>query len=119
MMRHTLVAVLAVSLGGCATILEEGEQSLNVRTSNNSNVEVTIDGRSITTPGSVTVDRDGSDISATTSASGCASSTAIDKEVDGTFFVNILSGGLWGSTTDYATGKMWEYDTDVVVNCSN
>ena len=119
MKKFLPLAVLSITLGGCASILEDDTQSLNVRTSNNANIDVTIDGRTVTTPGSITVDRDGSDISANTSAAGCASSTAIDREVDGTFFVNILSGGLWGSSTDYATGKMWEYDTDVVVNCSN
>lgn len=113
------VATIGLLSSGCATILNDDTQTLNVRTSNNSSVEVSVAGQTVTTPGSVTVARDGSDISAMTSASGCAQTTAIDREVDGVFFVNLLSGGVGGSTTDYASGKMWEYDTDVVVNCNN
>ncbi len=118
MKKGFLGIIVAFLFGGCATILEEDTQTLNVRTSTNQEVEVVVAGRTYETPASVEVDRDGSELSVATKADGCAATTSVDREVDTTFFVNILTGGLWGSTTDYATGKMWEYDSDVVINCS-
>ena len=112
------MVLLVLLFQGCATILEDDTQSLNVRTSDNKAITVSVDGQSVETPTSVTVDRDGSKIAVTTDAEGCSSRTEVDREVDGTFFINILSGGVYGSTTDFATGKMWEYETDIVVNCN-
>jgi len=40
-----------------------------------------------------------------------------EKSVDPKFFVNILSGGSFGSTTDYSTEKMWKYNENVVISC--
>ena len=115
---YSLFVLIILMFQGCATILEDDTQSLNVRTSNNKAVTISVGGQSAVTPTSITVDRDGSKIAVTTGAEGCSSSTAVDREVDTTFFVNILSGGVYGSTTDYATGKMWEYENDIVVNCN-
>lgn len=38
----------------------------------------------------------------------------IDKEIESVFWLNILSAGVYGSSTDFSTGKMWKYkDTKV------
>ena len=49
---------------------------------------------------------------------GCAPETAMPKSVDSKFFINIISGGVFGSTTDYTTEKMWRYSETVVVACN-
>ena len=43
--------------------------------------------------------------------------TAVDKTITPVFFGNIIIGGFLGSTTDAVTGKMWDYEDDVVVTC--
>ena len=53
----------------------------------------------------------------TSAQSNCQRQTVMKKEIEGAFWVNILSGGVWGSTTDYATDKMWTYDDSVVITC--
>ena len=35
-------------------------------------------------------------------------SFALNTEIESTFWVNLLSGGPFGSTTDSATGSMWK-----------
>lgn len=53
----------------------------------------------------------------TSAQSNCQRQAVMKKEIEGAFWVNILSGGVWGSTTDYATDKMWTYDDSVVIIC--
>ena len=113
----TIAGVLMAS--GCATILNEDTQNLNVRTSNNSEITAIIDGKKIKTPGSMAVKRAKGDLVVFTTAKNCAGATQVESSVDSVFFLNLLSGGTFGSTTDYSSDDMWEYDTDVVVNCNN
>jgi diacylglycerol kinase family enzyme len=47
----------------------------------------------------------------------CAKETLLAKQVDSKFFINVLSGGALGSTTDYASEEMWKYDDNVVIQC--
>lgn len=114
-----LTAATVMLTSGCATILNEDTQNINVRTSNNTAVKLSVDGEQITTPASVTVKRADKPLLIETANEKCASTTSVDSEVDGNFYINILSGGAFGSTTDYSSGKMWSYDSDVVVNCNN
>jgi len=52
-----------------------------------------------------------------TETEGCTKETVAKKSVDPKFFINILSGGVFGSTTDYAAEKMWKYAENVVISC--
>jgi uncharacterized protein YceK len=108
------VAFLA---SGCASLMTAEEQSINVTTSSNKSAEVTIDDKTVTAPGMVTVLRDGKDKVVKTSTEGCDSVTPIKKSVTPVFFGNIVIGGLLGSTTDSATGKMWDYADSVEISC--
>jgi uncharacterized protein YceK len=104
---------------GCATIMNEDTQSINVRTSNNSKITTSIDGKQLETPGSMSVKRAKDDLVVFTTAENCAPETRVASSVDSVFFVNILAGGSFGSTTDYSSDEMWEYDSDVMVNCND
>jgi hypothetical protein len=119
--KKTLLAAVAASVlftTGCSTILTEDVQSVNVATSNGKPAEVMVDGQSFNAPGVITVKKDGEKTKLlTTATEGCTSSTAMNREVEPTFFVNILSGGAFGSSTDYSTDKMWKYQDNVTVNC--
>ncbi|MCD8521627.1 MAG: hypothetical protein LRY66_10790 [Saccharospirillaceae bacterium] len=111
------VVVAAVSISGCATILSEDSATVNVATSTGKKIDVTIDGQNYTVPGVVKLQKDGQSKVIKTSDADCASSTAMNRKVEGVFWVNVLSGGLFGSTTDSATDAMWTYDDNVTISC--
>lgn len=102
---------------GCASILNEKTQQINVSSSNGKPIQGTVDGVPFTGPGPVTVTRAKAAKVVAVETPGCAKQTVVDNSVDPKFFINILSGGAFGSTTDYATEKMWKYSDNVVVSC--
>ena len=79
MKKLVLVAAIAALSTGCASIMTAESQSINVTTSNNSEAQVTIEGKTITTPGSVVVLRDGKDKVIRTKAEGCDTATPVSK----------------------------------------
>jgi uncharacterized protein YceK len=119
MKKLALVLAVATLSSGCASIMTADQQSINVTTSNNKPAEITVDDKTVTAPGMVTVLRDGKDKVVRSSADGCDNATPIEKSVTPVFFGNIIIGGLLGSTTDGATGKMWDYADNVEVRCEN
>ncbi len=110
-------ASAVVLLSGCASILNDETQKINVATSNGQPAKVSIDGKTFDAPGIVTVKRQKLDKVLVAETPNCAKETSLEKKVDSKFFINILSGGVFGSTTDYATEKMWSYQDSVVVSC--
>jgi uncharacterized protein YceK len=119
MTRAILGALVAsvVLMSGCASITSSEEQSINITTSNNKSAEVTVDDKTVTAPGMVVVLRDGKDKVVRTDAEGCDTATPIKKSITPVFWGNIIIGGLLGSTTDGATGKMWDYEESVEISC--
>jgi uncharacterized protein YceK len=121
-MKAKLLALTGVFLlSGCASLLTAEQESINVTTSNNEPAEVTIDDKTVMTPGMVVVLRDGKDKVARTNTEGCDNATPVEKEIAPVFFGNIILAGLGtflGSTTDGLTGKMWDYEDTVVVQCA-
>ena len=113
----TLTLAAAMVLSGCATILNEDTQNINVSSSNGKAIQGSIDGVPFTGPGIVTVKRENKDKILLSTTPGCTPQTALNKSVDSKFFVNIISGGVFGSTTDYSSEEMWRYDESVVVAC--
>lgn len=111
----SLFAVLALS--GCASILNDKTQAINVAASNGKEIVGTIDGTSFKAPAIVNVNRENKNKLVLVTTDGCAKETSVEKSVDPKFFINILSGGAFGSTTDYSTEKMWRYSENVIVSC--
>lgn len=121
-MKKVLASLVVGSalLSGCSTILTDDVQKINVNTTNGQTAQVSIDGNSFEAPGVITVNKDGQKSKILSSSTpGCVKEVALSREVEPTFFVNILSGGAFGSTTDYSTDKMWKYQDDVTVTCKN
>lgn len=112
-----VVALVAIVLPGCATILNDKTQPINISASNGGAIEGTIDGMGFKGPGIVNVVRENKDRVITATTAGCTPSTALPKSVDSKFWINILSGGVFGSTTDYSTQEMWKYADTVVITC--
>lgn len=120
-MKKNILSVVAsaslIALSGCASVMTHEEQTVNVKSSTNQPVEVSIEGQKVTTPGTVVLLRDGKDKVVRTADGSCEKETAVDKTITPVFFGNIILGGFPGSTTDAVTGKMWDYEDDVVVTC--
>ena len=107
----------AMLLTGCASILNEETQSINVTTSGNKQISGNVDGKPFTAPGVVSVKREKIARLLTVDTAGCTKQTSLPNEVDSKFWINILSGGPFGSSTDYSTGKMWKYQENVAITC--
>ncbi len=118
MKKIVMVAMASLMASGCASVMTAETQSINVTTSNNKQAEVTVDDKTITAPGMVVVLRDGKDKVVKSTTEGCDNATPIKKEITPVFFGNIVIGGLLGSTTDGATGKMWDYADNVEISCA-
>lgn len=117
-MKSVLLGLgLTVFVSGCASVLTGQNQTIDVKASNNKQVDVTLNGESVTTPGTFTVLRDGKEKVIKTSAQNCDSATPVTKSVTPAFFGNIVLGGPLASTTDGATGKMWDYADSVEISC--
>ena len=110
--------VAMMSLSGCATILKGQTQKVNINTSNGANIQASVDGKIVQLPNVIEVKRHKDPLMVTTSNKGCTQSTVVNNEVEPAFFINILSGGALGSTTDYATESMWKYDENITVHCN-
>lgn len=113
-MKKTLLSLAVASsllAAGCSTIMSGKEQQISV----NSNVKgatVLINGAEVgKTPfvGKIKKPEGGSGNTMTLRADGYQEKTiAVETNIEPTFFVNILSGGPFGSTTDYASGSMYK-----------
>lgn len=106
-----------VLMSGCASILNDKTQNVNITASNGAKVSATADGKVFQTPAIVSLQRSKLDKVITTTDSACNPQTLAPRKVDPIFFVNVLSGGASGSTTDYATEKMWKYEDNLVISC--
>jgi hypothetical protein len=122
-MKKIINAAIASSVialtSGCASILNDDTQMVNVATSNGKTIQVSVDGQQFQAPGIITLTRENADKVITTDAKGCTPKTLAKKQVDNTFWLNILSGGSFGSSTDYSTENMWGYQERIIVTCSN
>lgn len=110
----TLVCV--VGLSGCATILNEDLQNINV-SSSAGEIKGSIDGIPFTGPGIIPVKRAKGDKIINVTTEGCQKQAILVSSVDPKFFINILTGGTLGSTTDYMSEKMWKYQDQIVIPC--
>lgn len=122
MKKITSIVVMtsALLVSGCATILTDETQQINVGTSTGKAINVTVDGQNFQAPGVISVKKSKEQNKfLMTNAEGCAEKTVLNRSVEPVFFVNILSGGAFGSTTDYSTDKMWKYDDSITITCSN
>jgi len=109
--------LLAMGLTGCASIMNDKTQQINVSSSTGSDIKGTVNGMPFQGPGVISVLRENKNLLFVTSTEGCAKETVAEKAVDTKFFVNILSAGVFGSSTDYGTDKMWKYSDNVVISC--
>jgi hypothetical protein len=122
-MKNIITTAIAVSVialtSGCASILNDDTQQVNIATSNGKVIKVNVEGQEFQAPGIITLTRAKANKIITTTEAGCTPQTLAIKEVDNMFWLNLLSGGSFGSSTDYGTEKMWGYQERIVITCSN
>lgn len=106
----TLLAAAGLSIGGCATIMDGGDQDISF-SSNPDNAVVSINGQQVgRTPVEVNWDRGSDDLEVEFSADDHETYRAtIDSDLNMMFLGNIITGGPLGTTIDFVTGAMWEY----------
>jgi len=115
----TACTFLVMAGSGCASIMNEKTQNVNVVTSNGHKAEVNIDGMPFQAPGVASFKRAKADKLITTRDPKCNQTTVAPSSVDNVFFINIITGGVFGSTTDYATETMWKYQDTVMISCKD
>jgi hypothetical protein len=113
-----VLGLTVAALGGCATILNEETQKINVASSTGEKFAFTIDGQKFEGPSIISVTRTKADKIIVAESPNCVKETLLPAKVDTKFWINILTGGVFGSTTDYSSEEMWAYDTSVVVSCT-
>jgi len=107
---------MAFMFSGCATIFSGTTEKISVN-SNPSNIKFKLDQAEYMTPSVITVKRENEDKLIQVENPQCKKTIVLNKKINPVFFVNILSGGVFGSTTDYLTGAMWKYNDNVNINC--
>ena len=107
-MKILLYISLLFLTSGCASILKGSEQPVNIN-SNVDGAEVLVNGQLVgRTPFSGSIKRT-SEVRLTVQKDGYQSRTiTLDTGIEPVFWVNIFIGGVFGSTTDLATGSMWK-----------
>ena len=107
---HFVLGVALVLTTGCATVLGGTRQLLTVN-ANVEGAEVFLNETRLgVTPLTAEVKRGQTGELRVTADGYQPYTVAINRKVSTLFFVNILSGGSFGSTTDLATGAMYEYE---------
>lgn len=117
MLRVSILAITlaaAVAVAGCSTIVSGQEHALQIN-SNVSGADVLLNGVLIgKTPFSGQVKKSAT-ASVTVRKDGFKERTVqLATEVEGSFWGNIIIGGLPGSSTDYGTGAMYKYAPNVI-----
>ncbi len=110
-----LIACAALSLGGCATVVEGSSQSVAVATQPpGASCVLMREGKNLgavpSTPGSVHVDKSKNDLTVTCSKEGYQPTTvSYSPTFNGMTFGNIILGGGIGAVVDASTGANYNY----------
>lgn len=116
-MKLVLSMVAVMGLSSCATILNDDTQKINVTTSNNVKTNITVNGQEYKAPAIITLKRSKEDLVLRAENPNCTQQYLVKSEIDNKFWINILSGGTFGSTTDFASEEMWTYQDEIELKC--
>lgn len=118
-MKLILVIIAMMGLTSCATILNDDTQKINVTTSGNVKTDIIVNGQTYQAPSILTLDRSKEDLVIKAVNPNCTQQYLLKSKVDNKFWLNILSGGTFGSTTDYSSEEMWAYQDEVELKCKH
>lgn len=104
-----LLPVALISMAGCATIINGKTQQVSFN-SEPQGAEVIVDGTSVgVTPVTASIQRGGQKMVSVKKDGYQTAEATLTSSTSGAFWGNIIIGGLPGSTTDGATGSMYEF----------
>ena len=108
--KKPLIVAIALAQVGCSTIMTGSKQSVSFD-SEPRGATVRMDGRVLgETPFTATLERK-DDQTLTFELKGYRTATKdMTTKIDPWFFGNVIIGGVFGSTTDYAAGSIYEYE---------
>lgn len=122
-MKKTVLSLTGIMLlSGCATLATGSKQTINMATSSGKQAEATITSANgtfpVILPQAVTVEKSSENLIINITESDCIAptTTMVVPYQQPWFWGNIIFGGLFGSTTDSASGAAWEYDDNLMVN---
>ncbi len=108
-----LLSLLLTGLGGCASIIDGQTQTVTFNSSP-SGARVYVNGMDMgSTPLTATVKRSKVTMVSAQKPGYEAQQLMLQTKVNMWFWGNIISGGLYGSTTDYSTDAMVEYSPNM------
>ena len=108
-------------LCGCASIFSNKQDIVLVAQDPDATPKINIMANGappeMTLPGVIKVKRDGEDILVTINDECYKKNTQIiyASKINPAILINVLGFGVYGSTTDFATGAAWKYDKRVVI----
>ncbi|MDY5822112.1 MAG: hypothetical protein SPJ83_04845 [Helicobacter sp.] len=110
------LALSLLLITGCGTVTNGTKQKISISTSTGQQVIARVDGKKVTIPAKdIAVSRKkGADIRVLEEDNPCFETTNYSisgkGKVSGVFWINIFSGGFFGSTTDAISGGMWQFN---------
>lgn len=109
-----IILAFSVIFTGCATISNGPKQEISLTTSTGKSVVADIGGSKVNIPGKVKISRaKGAVVQVRAEDNPGYETTQLvisgKNKTSGWFWLNIIWGGTFGSTTDAATGGMYEY----------
>jgi len=109
--KLVLLLLASVVISGCATIMDGKKQSVSFN-SIPSGADVYLNGKHLgTTPLNISIDKPTENGQLKFSKSGYKTlEMSVNKKMSSWLLGNILFGGTFGTTTDYASGALYEYD---------
>lgn len=114
------IAAGALSLGGCATIVDGSTQPISVSSAPEEGAQCTLKNSQgtwyLTTPGSTAVHKTKNDMTITCQKAGFEVGKVVAvSHFGGATFGNILAGGIVGVGIDAASGANYYYESPIVV----
>lgn len=112
--RVVVLAAIMGLFGGCATITNNPSQKVALTTSNGQVVVAEVNGKKVNIPAEVKISRSKGAVVRVLAEDNPGYETTQfvitgKNKLSGVFWINIISGGTTGSTTDALTGSMWTY----------
>jgi len=109
--QTALLLFVAIVISGCATIMEGKQQSVTFN-SIPSGADVYLNGKHLgKTPLNITIDKPKENGQLKFSKEGYKTlEMTVNKKMSSWLLGNIIFGGTFGTTTDYASGALYEYD---------
>lgn len=121
MIRNVVViAIAAIGLSGCATIIQGTKQTMSVSTTPVDGAKCELTNATgtwyLTTPGSVEVHKTKTDLHVACAKEGVGKGSLVVKsKFGGTTFGNAIAGGLIGVAVDAASGADFYYNSPISV----